>query len=210
MSSAEGTADSRANQKMRTRRELLRAAQELIDAGRAPTVAEAADAALVSRATAYRYFASQEALLREAALPPGLPTVEDLFGVPGAPVHVEDRVVLVHDVLFDHIRARETQFRLFHRAQVLASLEQGSDDSALRPGFRVALLEAALSPVAAELGKERLDRLKHALSVLIGTEAVIVARDVLQLDHDTARDHLRWSCRLLVRATRADAAGILS
>ncbi len=190
---------------MRTRRELLRAAQELVEAGRAPTVAEAADAALVSRATAYRYFPSQEALLREAALLPDLPDFGELFTGTDAPLDAEDRVALVHEVLFDHIREREAQFRLFHRTQLLQSLEPGSAERTLRPAYRVALLDAALAPFEAELGQDRSERLKHALGVLIGTEAVIAVRDVLQLDHDTARDHLGWACRMLVRTALADA-----
>lgn len=195
----------RANQKMRTRRELLHAAQRLLDGGRPPTVAEAADEAQVSRATAYRYFPSQEALLSEAALLPELPWAVDLFDAPDAPTDPEERVQLVHDVLFDHIRAREAEFRLFQRNRVLQALEQGPSDGALRPAFRVGMLDVALAPVADELGDDRLGSLKNALGVLIGTEAVIAARDVLQLDHDTARAQLGHACRLLVRAYRAEA-----
>jgi AcrR family transcriptional regulator len=58
----------RINQKRRTRAAIVAAAAELVRQGKSPTVAEVADAALVSRATAYRYFPSQEYLLAEAAL----------------------------------------------------------------------------------------------------------------------------------------------
>src|SRR5215212_1898352 len=60
--------EGRVNQKRRTRASLLAAAVELLKRGKSPTVAEVADAALVSRATAYRYFPTQEYLLFEAAL----------------------------------------------------------------------------------------------------------------------------------------------
>ena len=46
----------RVNQKMRTRRALIEAARELVRQGERPTVAKAAKLALVSDATAYRYF----------------------------------------------------------------------------------------------------------------------------------------------------------
>ena len=52
----------RVNQKARTRAAIVDAAQALRSASGRPTVAEAADAAKVSRATAYRYFPTQEAL----------------------------------------------------------------------------------------------------------------------------------------------------
>ena len=60
--------EGRVNQKRRTRAAILTAAVELLEQGQSPTVAEVADAALVSRATAYRYFPTQEYLLFEAAL----------------------------------------------------------------------------------------------------------------------------------------------
>jgi AcrR family transcriptional regulator len=46
----------RVNQKRRTRAAIVAAAIELVEQGQSPTVAEVADAALVSRATAYRFF----------------------------------------------------------------------------------------------------------------------------------------------------------
>src|SRR5450432_3450677 len=58
----------RVQQKSRTRSALLTAAVALVSAGGAPSVAEVADAARVSRRTAYRYFPTQEQLLVEASL----------------------------------------------------------------------------------------------------------------------------------------------
>lgn len=51
----------------RTRAALLDAARELLAEGRTPNVGEAAEAAGVSRATAYRYFPYQRALGRSGA-----------------------------------------------------------------------------------------------------------------------------------------------
>src|SRR3954449_3567212 len=55
----------RERQTRRTRRALIEAADELFAEGRVPTVAAVAERADVARATAYRYFPSQEALLLE-------------------------------------------------------------------------------------------------------------------------------------------------
>jgi AcrR family transcriptional regulator len=189
-------------QKLRTRRALLTAAGELVAAGKTPTVADAADAAMVSRATAYRYFPSQEALLVEVPLQLGRPTVESLFGGDAAPTEVEDRVALVHNAMYDHIRERERQFRLFHRNTLLRSLDHDHTDVPPRPAFRLELLDAALEPVEDELDTEELERLKTALSILIGTEAMIAMRDVVRLDHDQARASGEWAVRHMVRAAR--------
>ncbi len=189
----------RVRQRRRTRRALLLAARELIEAGRTPTVAEAADAADVSRATAYRYFPSQDALLAEAVLLSDTVTVEGVLGL-DAPTDVEERVVLVQRELYDHISARETQFRHFLRGELLRGLQQGDDSPRTRVGFRVLLLDAALTPLHDRLPPEAVERLRNTLCVLIGTEALIVARDVLHLDHEVARQEQEWACRAVVRA----------
>src|SRR5471030_3078435 len=56
----------RANQKLRTRNAIVQAAAELSRTGREVTMPEVARAALVSEATAYRYFPDLVSLLREA------------------------------------------------------------------------------------------------------------------------------------------------
>ena len=57
-------AAGRPNQKRRTRKDLLEAAARLMRQGRTPDLEEIAAEALVSRATAYRYFPSQAAMLQ--------------------------------------------------------------------------------------------------------------------------------------------------
>ena len=60
--------EGRSRQKLRTRRALIEAAGALIREGRTVTIAEAAEAAEVSLATAYRYFSSPQELLQETRL----------------------------------------------------------------------------------------------------------------------------------------------
>ncbi|HEU5372506.1 MAG TPA: TetR family transcriptional regulator [Gaiellaceae bacterium] len=196
----------RVGQKLRTRRALLSAAAELVAAGKTPTVAEAADAAMVSRATAYRYFPSQEALLVEVPLQVGAPTVQALFGGDAAPADPEERVALVHNALYDYISEHEVEFRLLLRNALLRSLDADRTDEPLRVANRVELLDAALVPLEAEIDAAELEQLKVALSVLIGTEAVIALRDVLRLDREQARVSSERAVRQMVRAVRDHAA----
>src|SRR5215212_3697876 len=56
-------ATGRTGQKRRTRAALIQAARELLSEGVTPAVEQAADAAGVSRTTAYRYFPNQRALI---------------------------------------------------------------------------------------------------------------------------------------------------
>src|SRR5688572_21434479 len=69
----------RPNQRRRTRKDLLQAAARLMKQGRQPSLEEIAEEALVSRATAYRYFPSVEALLLEASFDVAIPEADDLF-----------------------------------------------------------------------------------------------------------------------------------
>jgi AcrR family transcriptional regulator len=74
--SAAGLRKGRANQKLRTRRTLLETAAAMIAKGQRPTVTEVADAAEVSRRTAYRYFPTQVKLMTEASLEGLRPSME--------------------------------------------------------------------------------------------------------------------------------------
>src|SRR5437762_10179568 len=58
--------NGRVDQKRRTRDALIASARELVANGATPTVEAAAEAASISRTTAYRYFPSQRALLAAA------------------------------------------------------------------------------------------------------------------------------------------------
>src|SRR6478752_3866668 len=60
------TEGGRTAQKTRTRNALVAAARELVANGENPTVEQAAAAASISRATAYRYFPNARALLLAA------------------------------------------------------------------------------------------------------------------------------------------------
>ena len=59
----------RPNQRLRTRKDLLEAGLRLSSEGGQPSLEDIAEAAMVSRATAYRYFPNVEALLWAYALP---------------------------------------------------------------------------------------------------------------------------------------------
>jgi AcrR family transcriptional regulator len=187
----------RTNQKRRTRQALLDAGARLVAEGRSPTLAEVAEDALVSRTTAYRYFASVEALLGEAFFEQELPTAERLFADPvGEPV---ERVLRVEEALNGILFAQEVSTHLVVRNTIDAWLASAPDDRPVRPGRRLPLLDAALEPLAATLGPARLRRLRDALALACGTEAVLATRDVCGLEVAEAREVTRWASAALVR-----------
>ncbi len=202
MSSKRPKTTERLAQKLRTRAALLQAARDLLAKGETPTVSEVADAATVSRATAYRYFPTQDALLLEVPLDQDAPTVRSLFG-PDAPTDPEDRAALVQNALYDLSRTHEAEFRIFlHQSLTRGGREQTTGEP-FRGARRAALLAEALAPLADELPAAEIERLQTAVSVLVGFESMIVLRDVLRLDHDAAREAGEWAVRTMVRAARA-------
>src|SRR4051812_17256158 len=68
-----------ADQQLRARKDLLQAAARRSKGGRKPTMDEVAKEALVSRATAYRYFKNIDALLLEAPLDAAVGRPEEMF-----------------------------------------------------------------------------------------------------------------------------------
>ena len=107
----------RTGQKTRTRDALVAAARRVMDTGETPTVEQAAAVASISRATAYRYFPNQHALLVAAF--PAL-TEDSLLGA-DPPADPADRLDIVVDAIARQCVAHEAALR----AMLRASLEPG-------------------------------------------------------------------------------------
>jgi AcrR family transcriptional regulator len=203
--------EGRINQKRRTRAAIVAAAVELLEQGKRPTVAEVAEAALVSRATAYRYFPTQEYLLFEAALESTRSDIDrELDETTTLPEDPEARLEMLIDALQERIVDKEAAFRTMLRL----SLEQTSDEerhdsesapSRLRGGGRVRWIEKALAPVRGYLEEPAFRRLVAALSLCMGIEALVVLRDVCALESSEAQEVLLWAARTLLRSSLAEA-----
>lgn len=191
----------RPNQKGRTRDDLLRAASQLMKAGRSPTLEEVAEAAMVSRATAYRYFPGVEALLTEAALDVAMPDAESFFADDGSADPL-DRLLRAEAAVAEMVRGNEPALR----AMLIHSLQQrlggGADGRPVRQNRRTPLIEAALAPGRAGFAPWVHDRLVKALALVIGTESMIAFKDVLGIGDDEADAVRRWMIRALVEAAR--------
>jgi len=193
----------RPNQKSRTRKDLLRAAARLMAAGKSPGLDEVAAEAMVSRATAYRYFPGVEALLTEAALDLAMPDGESFFADDPSPEPAE-RLLRADAAVAEMVRANEPALR----AMLIHSLQQGLSGGTgvpIRQNRRTPLIEAALAPVRDRFAPWLHDRLVKALGLVIGTESHIACRDVLGLGDEEADAVRRWMIRALVEAASRPA-----
>lgn len=190
----------RANQRYRTRKDLIDAAGRLMKNGHKPSLEEVAEAARVSRATAYRYFPNVEALLAEAPVDAGAPDWEALFARDGS-TDPEERIdraeAAMHRLVYDN----ETAIRLMLSATLARAAEDGADETVpYRQNRRTPLIEAALAPARGRFKKGSYGKLRAALAMIFGSESMVVFRDVLRVDEKVARDVKSWAVRALVRA----------
>jgi AcrR family transcriptional regulator len=193
----------RPNQKMRTRKDLLQAAARLMKQGKKPSLEEIAEEAMVSRATAYRYFPSVEALLLETALDIASPAPDMFAG--DESIDPIKRVQRADAAMHDMVLAQETTMRLFLANALERSVHAASQDAEappLRQNRRTPLIEAALAPAKKQFAPKDYDRLGKALALVIGTEAQIVCKDVLRLQDKEARAVKAWAIAALIEAAQ--------
>jgi AcrR family transcriptional regulator len=204
---AERQEDPRANQKARTRAAIIHAAQELQAQGEAPTIVRVAEAARVSRATAYRYFPTQEALLVDLddLIPAARRTEQALDRLNSD--DVEERLLVVLDT-FDRIMLDEEASM---RRSLWVSLDtwlrnhRNGDRSAVpvREGRRMRWLDKVLTPLH-DLPDDQRRRLQAALALTIGMDGLVVMKDVCRLDNDEALAVLRWAATSLLHTALND------
>ena len=164
---------------------------------------EAAERALVSVATAYRYFSSAEDLWWEAS--------STALGDHGLLAEAQQRV----EAAGSDPRARLEElvrcvgFRMLddqvpYRRIAKIALEQwfrqsdapDSEQFPIRQGRRNDQITHVVAPLKGRLPKKDIDRIAHALGLVVGTEAMIALTDAVGLEVPAAKKALldagRW------------------
>jgi AcrR family transcriptional regulator len=184
----------------RMRKIMLDAAMGLMQAGLIPSVSDVAEAAQVSRATAYRYFPTQAALIQAAvdeALGPILAWTSDSKDP-------EERVTEL--VTFAYPRMENYEATL--KAALRLALDQWArrhagmlgDEAPMVRGHRIGLLNSAVQPLKGKLTQDGFERLTQAMSLIFGTEAFVVLKDIWGLDRKRAEGVALWTCHALIQA----------
>ncbi len=176
---------------------IVAAAKELLSRGAVPTVEEAAEAASIARATAYRYFPNRRALLAAAfpeVMEPSL--LED-----PAPASADDRLDAVISAIGRMLVENEAAFR----AMLRMSLEADSQPAelVLRQGRAIGWIEDALAPLRSTMSRSEFRRLVLAIRSATGIEALVWLTDVGGLSRPAACRLMRWSAQAMLQAARA-------
>jgi AcrR family transcriptional regulator len=194
----------RVNQKRRTRKAIVDAAQAILERGERPTVARAAEEAMVSRTTAYRYFPDQESLLLELSVRAELTDVEELLTQPLDDTSPQARLLEVVDTFNRHGTANEILYRsgLRHYMEVWLAAERAGEghEYQVREGRRLRWIAAVLEPLGDRLARPDLERVQAALCLVMGPEAITVLRDICQLDPDAVIAVTHWAADAILTA----------
>jgi AcrR family transcriptional regulator len=187
----------RSAQKARTRNALVAAARDLVAAGTTPTVEDAAEAASISRTTAYRYFPTKRALLLAAH-----PEIAATSMLPDdAPKGTAERLDAVVRNFSAMIVDTEPQQRTMLRLSLEASPAE-REALPLRQGRAIAWIAEALEGVRDDFTDAQFRQLVVSIRATIGIEALVWLVDVASLSRDDAVALTRWSAQaLLQRAT---------
>jgi AcrR family transcriptional regulator len=189
----------RVRQTERTRRALIVAADELFAEGRVPTVPEVAERAGVGRATAYRYFPTQEALLLETTF---LGDQETLRALPELASTIDDPAERVAEAVKTGALwtlEREARLRMILRA----SLDPAR--ASIRPARRRKYIRELLGSVRDELPKQTYDQLAGSLTLLFGIDPIVSLLDNGDVKRDAIPDVLARTAEQLVRAALAES-----
>jgi AcrR family transcriptional regulator len=177
----------------------------LFGQGQMASVAEVAQHAGVSRATAYRYFPTRGKMISAV--------VDFSLGpVRQAASSIADGRKRI-DELFLQTFPRFTEYE----PQLRAALQVSLSDMALeragklteepyRRGHRIDILSHAAMPLKPRLGKRGFDQLVRALSVIYGIEAYVVLRDIWGARDKEIQAIARWIADALVDTALRDAA----
>jgi AcrR family transcriptional regulator len=175
---------------------LVAAARDLVAAGTTPTVEDAAEAASISRTTAYRYFPTKRALLLAAH--PEIAATSMLPDDP--PSGAAERLDAVVRNFSAMIVDTEPQQRTMLRLSLEATLAERAA-LPLRQGRAIAWIAEALDGLRNDFTEQQFRQLVLSIRATIGIEALVWLVDVAGLSRDDAVALTRWSAQaLLARA----------
>jgi len=193
----------RVNQKKRTRMAILRACCDIIRSGGTVTMPDVAKLALVSEATAYRYFPDLASLVNEAFA--GLwPEPADALGPVADCADPVERVAFACEFLLRGVLSLQTAVRGMIAATIIRP-----EAASARPGIRFGLIDEALAPLDGTLGVTdpgRLARLKGDLAAVLSAEALFSLTDLARLTPDEAIASLVRTASTITSAALREAA----
>ena len=191
----------RVNQKLKTRTRILNAAKQLMAKNRKITLEDVAVEAKVSRATIYRYFSNIDLLCTETSLDIHHISPTDLLQQVKA-LHLKERILFVQNYYNQLAQSHELVFRRYLSSVLTASV---SSKQKLRGARRAETMDLILDSIKTGLSKKDLNHLKDITTVLMGIDALIVAKDVCGLSNQQTNETLEWGLKMILKGLESSS-----
>lgn len=197
--------------KKRKYKVLIQHALRMFEEGAFPSVTELAIAAGISRATAYRYFPTQSALISTVVDEILKPIIDWRPEQITAEERVEELLKFAYPQMLNHEGAL--------RAALLLSLQQWaekrSQETNAKPGFvineklirghRKQTLLMVTEPLKEQLSPELLEKVIHSLSLVYGSEVFMVFKDIWQMENHEVQSITQWMAKAILNQAKVDA-----
>ena len=190
----------RKKQKLQTRLEILDAARSLMQQKKKISLEDVAEKANISRATMYRYFSNLDLLFMEATLVLHHKTPDQIFEEVQE-LSFEERIFHIQKQYNEPAQKNEIVFRRFLSAFLSESIVSNGPTRGAR---RVKSLTKALEPFKEQFPEDTFQKLISAASVLTGIDALIICKDVCNLDNAESEETLKWALEMILKGIAAE------
>ena len=185
----------RKNQKLKTRDQILKSTQDLMDSGDDFSLEDVAKKADISRATIYRYYSNVDILAAEAILDLNTKSSEELVE------SVQDKdirsaIMDIQEYYNDLTIDFEAGFRKY-----MSVILNGPASKSMRGARRKKTLLMIMEQKSPNLSAEEREKLANLATVLMGVEAFVVTKDVCGLDNKQSKELLNWGLNLILEKT---------
>lgn len=192
--------EGRVEQKLQTRTEILKAAKVLMQKRKKITLEDVATQAGISRATIYRYFSNVDLLFTEASLDVYHRSPEEL--IKEADGQSIEQSILFLQKYYNHLAQKHENG--FRRYLSTALSESVSSKKKIRGARRVSALKLALKPFRKQMSAKTIRNLTHISTILMGIDALVVAKDVCGLNNRQTSELLQWGIEMLLRGIECE------
>lgn len=188
----------------RTRRLLIETAMKMFDSGAFPSITEVAQEAQLSRATAYRYFPTQSALVSAivtetlSPIKSWRPTKKD------ASERIDELLGFAFPRMLEHEGTLRAALHLSLTQWAQSRSNERPEKEKLVRGNRKVLLQHVVEPLNQEMSPMMVERVVQSLSLVYGSEIFLVMKDIWGCDNAQLEDIGKWIAKAIVRQARED------
>ncbi|MCW8980821.1 MAG: TetR/AcrR family transcriptional regulator [Altibacter sp.] len=181
----------RTNQKLETRNIILKTAQIFLNKGLDFNLEDIAKEAGISRATVYRYFSNIDILAAEAGLDISTKDPNEIY----EDLKGNDLEKKVLEIQHYYNRLAVDHEKLFRK--YISAVLDANTSTPKRGARRKKTLELVLKD--SNFSTEEKQKLSNLLTIFMGIEPLIVAKDVCGLNNTESMEIMEWGMKLLFK-----------